>query len=37
MCWVSGKAIEQIAERDFYVYKIGRVPLNNIFVSHLKF
>lgn len=36
MCWVSGKAIEQIAKRDFYVYKIGRVPLDSIFVSHLK-
>lgn len=36
MCWVGGKAIEQIAKRDFYVYKIGRVPLDSIFVSHFK-
>ena len=36
MCWVSAKAIQKIAEKDFYVYKIGRVPWNNIFVSHLK-
>lgn len=36
MCWVGRKVIEQIAKRDFYVYKIGRVPWNNIFVSHLK-
>lgn len=33
MCWVGGKVIEQIAKK---VYKIGRVPLNSIFVSHLK-
>lgn len=36
MCWVSAKAIQKIAEKDFYVYKIGRVPGDNIFVSHLK-
>lgn len=36
MCWVSAKAIQKIAEKDFYVYKIGRVPLDSIFVSHLK-
>ena len=36
MCWVSAKAIQKIAEKDFYVYKIGRVPWDNIFVSHLK-
>ena len=36
MCWVSAKAIQKIAEKDFYVYKIGRVPWGNIFVSHLK-
>ena len=36
MCWVGGKVIEQIAKRDFYVYKIGRVPWDNIFVSHCK-
>lgn len=31
MCWVGGKVIEQIAKRDFYVYKIGRVPLDGFF------
>lgn len=36
MCWVSAKAIQKIAEKDFYVYKIGRVPLDSIFVSYLK-
>ena len=36
MCWVGGKAAKQVAEKDFYVYKIGRVPLDSIFVSHLK-
>ena len=36
MCWISAKAIQKIAEKDFYVYKIGRVPWDNIFVSHLK-
>lgn len=36
MCWVGRKATKQVAKRDFYVYKIGRVPWNSIFVSHLK-
>lgn len=37
MCWTGNTtAIKKIAERDFYVYKIGRVPLDSIFVSHLK-
>ena len=36
MCWVGGKATKQVAEKDFYVYKIGRVPLDSIFVSHAK-
>ena len=36
MCWVSAKAIQKIAEKDFYVYKIGRVPWDSIFVSHFK-
>lgn len=36
MCWISkGTAIKKIAERDFYVYKIGQV-WNNIFISHIK-
>ena len=25
MCWVSNKAIKKIAERDFYVYKLGYI------------
>lgn len=33
---MSNKAIKKIAERDFYVYKIGRVLWNNTFVSYLK-
>lgn len=37
MCWISsGTAIRKIAERDFYVYKIGQFMWNNIFVSHIK-
>ena len=36
MCWVSAKAIQKIAEKDFYVYKIGRVVWNGIFVSYIK-
>ena len=32
----NATAIKKIAERDFYVYKIGRVPWNSIFVSHFK-
>ena len=37
MCWISnGTAVKKIAERDFYVYKIGQVIWNNIFVSHIK-
>lgn len=37
MCWISGgTAIRKIAERDFYVYKIGQVIWDNIFVSQIK-
>lgn len=37
MCWISnGTAIRKIAERDFYVYKIGSIIWNNIFVSHIE-
>lgn len=36
MCWISAEATQKIAEKDFYVYKIGRVPWNSIFVSHFK-
>ena len=33
MCWLGTEAIQKIAEKDFYVYKIGRVVWNGIFVS----
>ena len=36
MCWVGTEAIQKIAEKDFYVYKIGRVVWNGIFVSYIK-
>lgn len=36
MCWTDNKAIEKIAERDFYVYKIGKVVWDNIFVSDIR-
>lgn len=37
MCWISsGTSIRKIAERDFYVYKIGQVLWNTIFVSNIK-
>lgn len=37
MCWVGDDtAIKKIAERDFYVYKIGRVVWNNIFISNIR-
>lgn len=36
MCWVSDKAIKKIAERDFYVYKIGKVVEDTIFVSDIR-
>lgn len=37
MCWVGDDtAIKKIAERDFYVYKIGRVVWNNIFISDVR-
>lgn len=37
MCWASNKiAIKKIAEKDFYVYKIGRVLWNGIFVSYVQ-
>lgn len=37
MCWASDDtAIKKIAERDFYVYKIGRVIWNNIFISDVR-
>ena len=36
MCWIGTEAIQKIAEKDFYVYKIGRVLRNGIFVSYIK-
>ena len=37
MCWISsGTAIRKIAERDFYVYKIGKIVWNNIFISDIR-
>ena len=36
MCWISAEATQKIAEKDFYVYKIGRVVWNGIFVSYIK-
>ena len=36
MCWIGTEAIPKIAEKDFYVYKIGRVLGNGIFVSYIK-
>ena len=37
MCWVGNDpAIKKIAERDFYVYKIGKVIRDDIFVSDIR-
>ena len=37
MCWASSNtAVRKIAERNFYVYKIGQVLWNGIFVSYLR-
>ena len=37
MCWVSDNiTLKKIAKRDFYVYKIGKVIENNIFVSNIR-
>lgn len=37
MCWIGDNtAIGKIAERDFYVYKIGKVVGNNIFISDIR-
>lgn len=34
MCWTGDDtAVRKIAERDFYVYKIGKIIWNNIFIS----
>ena len=37
MCWVGNDtAIKKIAKRDFYVYKIGKIVWNNIFISDIR-
>lgn len=37
MCWTgNATAIKKIAERDFYVYKIGKIVENNIFISDIR-
>lgn len=37
MCWTGDDtAIKKIAEKDFYVYKIGKIVRNNIFVSDIR-
>lgn len=36
MCWTGNTAIGKIAERDFYVYKIGKVIRDAIFVSDIR-
>ena len=37
MCWTGDNtAIKKIAERDFYVYKIGKIVWNNIFISDIR-
>ena len=37
MCWTgNATAIKKIAERDFYVYKIGKIICNNIFISDIR-
>lgn len=37
MCWTGDNtAVRKIAERDFYVYKIGKIVWNNIFVSDIR-
>lgn len=37
MCWRSNDTvIKKAAERDFYVYKIGKIVWNNIFISDIR-
>ena len=36
MCWIGTEAIKKIAERDFYVYKIGKVIRDDIFISNIR-
>lgn len=33
---MGSKTIEKIAERDFYVYKVGQVLWNSVFVSKIR-
>ena len=36
MCWIGDNiTLKKIAERDFYVYKIGKVIRDDIFVSNV--
>lgn len=37
MCWTgNATAIKKIAERDFYVYKVGKVIRDAIFISDIR-
>ena len=36
MCWTGNATAIKKAERDFYVYKIGRVSWDSIFISDIK-
>ena len=37
MCWISDNiTLKKIAERDFYVYKIGKIIRDAIFVSDIR-
>lgn len=37
MCWVGDDtAVKKIAKRNFYVYKIGNIVRDNIFVSDIR-
>lgn len=37
MCWASANATtRKVAEKDFYVYKIGKIVWNTIFVSDVR-
>lgn len=36
MCWTGNATAIKKAERDFYVYKIGKIIGNNIFVSDIR-
>ena len=37
MCWIGDNiTLKKIAERDFYVYKIGKVTRDAIFISNIR-